>query len=349
MNKLSLLYFIVFTLFCNSAMAISYMDTSQLVEYIENNPEYVEEVDTTEKFQIIRNLHPKAMKNGKQSYRNLITRILMSTKSEELYKLKVLIDNQNNPYDAEHLIYQTIRKSNRLKLLKYFKEQAKTIRTKIHLLSDIDDTLICNYKDKRFPKKITYPGVLTFHRLFEGSTFITARPKLRGIFERNTHHHFNQINVPKRSILMGSFKALLGRTRMARKKLQNMKNYLSIFPEYHFIWVGDNGQGDQKAGEMLLKTFPKRAITVLIHNIKKVKSNKIGRLASRNIFLFNTYVKAAFVLFKKNILSFTQLQMFIKKSKEDFSKIKFWSKSQKTQAEKLLVNDILSIKNFKGK
>ena len=39
---------------------------------------------------------------------------------------------------------------------------------------------------------------------------------------------------------------------VAEKKYSNLKEYLSLYPEYSCLYIGDNGQGDVRAAEMLL-------------------------------------------------------------------------------------------------
>lgn len=59
---------------------------------------------------------------------------------------------------------------------------------------------------------------------------------------------------------------------MAMKKLKNVIEYHSIYPEFSHIFIGDNGQADVKVAEMLKERFGDTLEASFIHEVSKQKS-----------------------------------------------------------------------------
>jgi len=49
-------------------------------------------------------------------------------------------------------------------------------------------------------------------------------------------------------------------TPLAQKKYEGFKQFAMLYPEFRFIFIGDNGQGDVRAAEMMLDMFPDPAV-----------------------------------------------------------------------------------------
>ncbi len=62
---------------------------------------------------------------------------------------------------------------------------------------------------------------------------------------------------------------------MAQKKFSNMDEYSQLYPEYRFVFVGDNGQGDVRAAELMMRDA-------------RIGSLQYSALASHNTFLADT-------------------------------------------------------------
>lgn len=117
-----------------------------------------------------------------------VKNIIVNTKQDELSDLKTLTDAKGDYFCMTKLIFDDI-KSNMVRetILKHIELQAKIIRSHMlfgtsykakerktkfwrKVLSDVDDTLTCSAGsypsgiDKRYGKKIVYPGVLGFYR-----------------------------------------------------------------------------------------------------------------------------------------------------------------------------------------
>lgn len=85
---------------------------------------------------------------------------------------------------------------------------------------------------------------------------------------------------------------------LARKKFENFQQYVSIYPEFKHVFVCDNGQGDVKAGEMMVEAFPKQVEAIYVHEVQpRLKTYKYDvevwkKLPIQPCF-FKTYTEAA--------------------------------------------------------
>ena len=158
------------------------------------------------------------------------------------------------------------------------RKSARSNRGSRKVLSDLDDTLLCSgghYPaglDKRWPRKAIYPGVLAFYRELDLGTdegdfrsrlgnlvFLSARPHVfSDLAERSSYAKFAHLLQAKRlhtmpTLLTGDLKTggemmLRGDMEpLAQKKAQNFLEFQALYPEFDFIFVGDNGQGDARA------------------------------------------------------------------------------------------------------
>ena len=158
------------------------------------------------------------------------------------------------------------------------RKSARSNRGSRKVLSDLDDTLLCSgghYPaglDKRWPRKAIYPGVLAFYRELDLGTdegdfrsrlgnlvFLSARPHVfSDLAERSSYAKFAHLLQAKRlhtmpTLLTGDLKTggemmLRGDMEpLAQKKAQNFLEFQALYPEFDFVFVGDNGQGDARA------------------------------------------------------------------------------------------------------
>ena len=178
------------------------------------------------------------------------------------------------------------------------KERSKRAWRKV--LSDVDDTLTCSggsYPagvDKRFGKKVVYPGVLSFYRELDLGTqgpetwppntpgnlvFLSARPHLyKDVSEKHSFAKFQKLSergmhtMP--SLLAGdmasgsAFILTDDMEPLAIKKFNNFQKYVAIYPEFKHVFVGDNGQGDLKAGELMYDYLPRHLEALYIHIVQ---------------------------------------------------------------------------------
>lgn len=177
------------------------------------------------------------------------------------------------------------------------------------ILSDVDDTLTSSGgsypagMDKRFNKGVVYPGVLGLYRELDlgicgpdespsntgNLVFLSARPHVyKDISEKHNFSKFRKLcerqGVDGRgglhttpSLLAGDLAS--GREFMmtndfeplARKKFDNFKRFVSIYPEYKHVFVCDNGQGDVRAGELMHDQFPQHLEVLFVHLVQDIE------------------------------------------------------------------------------
>lgn len=246
-----------------------------------------------------------------------VKNILLSTTQDDLSELKTLTDAKGDYFCMNKLIYDDIRsESIRQDIIRHFKREAavqeahmnmKTKKSKIRklkawrkILSDVDDTLYCSggsYPagiDKRYGKKVVYPGVLSFYRELDlglngpekwptnavgNLVFLSARPHVyKDMSEKHNFAKFEKLRCrgmhTNPSLLAGDIAS--GTTYMlqndmeplALKKYENFKRYVSIYPEFKHIFIGDNGQGDVRAGDLMHQSFPNHLDVLYVHLVK---------------------------------------------------------------------------------
>ncbi len=101
-------------------------------------------------------------------------------------------------------------------------------------------------------------------------TYITARPHgIRGVVAAVTRRRLRKAGLSsKPNVMLGDMKGLLGNKRIAQKKFRNFEEFAQLFPEYHFVLVGDSGQGDAALGALILEDFgPDTFRAAFIHDI----------------------------------------------------------------------------------
>jgi hypothetical protein len=218
-----------------------------------------------------------------------------------------------------------------------------------HVLTDIDDTLYANREhltciagsDMSWPEKIAYPGVKEMHRQLHSlhksthySTVLSATPgamktkkinsnELKDILG-GTDFSFIQGIEGKREILRNVPSIILTlayrgdnpdsifyRT-CADTKYARFQQYAKIFPERQYIWIGDNGQGDEVAGIRMLNQQDV-TVTVCIHIVRQPVEGSIDP----RIIYFNSYGELATKLFDRGILGRSQVASVIKHARAE--------------------------------
>jgi len=255
-----------------------------------------------------------------------VRNIILSTHQDDLSELKTMNDSHMDYYCMTKLIYEDIRSETiRRDILDHFRKEAAvqnahmemgTRKSKLRMqkawrkiLSDVDDTLTSSggsYPagvDKRYPKKVVYPGVIGLYREMDlgingpekmpsntgNLVFLSARPHLyKDISEKHNFAKFKKLReregVDGRgglhttpSLLAGDITS--GREFMmtndfeplARKKFDNFKKYVSIYPEFKHVFICDNGQGDVRAGELVHDSFPNHLDGLFVHVVQDMR------------------------------------------------------------------------------
>lgn len=115
---------------------------------------------------------------------------------------------------------------------------------------------------------------------------------------------------------------------LAMKKYENFREYLTLYPEYSCIFVGDNGQGDVRTAEMVLSDarYKDNLRRVYIHEIQPLymtyAKNEITKSRDcERICYFNTYVDAAIDAHKYKLIRSSGLRRVMEAAVRDFEYI----------------------------
>jgi hypothetical protein len=239
------------------------------------------------------------------------TKVLLATHGAELTNLKNLVEAGGDLKNLESLVFDVLDGGQRAQVLDHFRMEAVATGEN-KLLSDIDDTVYASVNDPRFPKGTRYPGVRAFYDALDRGPkgdvlFLTARPRpeAEGTFEGLVKMGFEPPTV-----LTGGLSTYLRRMLvplghqewaypgMGARKVENFSRHEQLFPEYGYVFCGDNGQGDVLAGRGMLETQPSRMNGVFIHLIKPR-----GDSGDDGIGYFRTYVGAAVLALKAGLVS----------------------------------------------
>jgi hypothetical protein len=170
--------------------------------------------------------------------------------------------NYNNffyKYDISNIIFKYIDVVKKDKILLHL-NSIKINKKKLHILSDIDDTIYSTYlggSDNSYINNKIYPGLLDiFDGLIKDTkyvTFISARPEL--FSGKNVINlKYNQLSGNLLTVIDG-IKSIISKfifndynlevySNIYKNKILSYKKYKLIYPEYKFILFGDLGQAD---------------------------------------------------------------------------------------------------------
>ena len=282
-----------------------------------------------------------------------VRNVILNTHQNDLSELKTLTDAKGDYFSMNKLIYDDIKSETiRQDILNHIRREATVQRAHLKMgtrkgkrqrlyawrkiLSDVDDTLCSSggsYPagiDKRYGKKVVYPGVLAFYRELDLGTqgpeewpenrvgnlvFLSARPHVyKDMSEKINFAKFEKLRVVGNdgrkglhttpSLLAGDiasgrkYIATNDMEPLALKKFDNFKRYVSIYPEFNHIFICDNGQGDVRAGELMFDFFPYEVEGLYVHIVQdrtKTFGYEPERWRSKGLSpcFFRTYPEAA--------------------------------------------------------
>lgn len=237
-----------------------------------------------------------------------IADVLFATRGADLFRLKRLHDAASSYRDLVQLLVRDIDDARlRERILAHFKEEAAALGTNGRIrkvISDVDDTIYCNWKDTRYPKKAIYPGVFAFYEALcprtgddpehADVTFLTARPRDRaGLVERLTHRTLKSLGIRGATVLSGALHKVLSNRGIAEGKLQNLLVYRDVYPECELVLVGDSGQGDVELALAALERAGDAVRAVFIHDVVDTPEDERARYRERGVIFFDTYAGAA--------------------------------------------------------
>ena len=333
-----------------------------------------------------------------------VKNLLLKTSQDDLSELKTLTDAKGDYFSMHKLIFDDIRSDIvKSSILTHFAKEARVmaahvlLRTKKakergekawrKILSDVDDTLSCSggsYPagiDKRYGKKVIYPGVLSFYRELDlgvngpekwpqnsvgNLVFLSARPhvykdhserrnyaKFAKLRERGMHTNPSLLSGDMSSGSEYMFKKDL--EPMSLKKFQNFKEYISIYPEFKHVFVGDNGQGDVRGAELMHIHAPSKLEAVYVHRVQplhnthgydpdKWRENGL----QEKICFFENYVEAGLHAARNSRIRLEGLRRICYEAVDDFEKItkKQWSSKVQMMLARQNLNQSIWVSNL---
>mmetsp|Transcript_36281 Transcript_36281/g.82190 ORF Transcript_36281/g.82190 Transcript_36281/m.82190 type:complete len:561 (-) Transcript_36281:238-1920(-) len=186
------------------------------------------------------------------------------------------------------------------------------------------------------------PILLEFQRVRECNlVFLSARPHVhRDVTENTTFKVFWNLVQAQRlqtvpSLLPGSICAgfrgmLLGKcSRTAWKsagyqKLRCFASFAELYPEYKFVFVGDNGQADVLAAE-LMQQHSDQVLGCFMHEVAPIQATLTTKdtptyetWKASGILFFRTYVGAALSAYQADLISLESLAGVAKEAVDDY-------------------------------
>ena len=217
--------------------------------------------------------------------------------------------------------------------------------------------------DATFPKRTVYPGVGAFYReldlsgsgdlnsplqvrgwyedsadlLLGNLVFLSARPHIyKDVVESQEYKKYRSwrqqgylhclpMLLPG-SLVEGSDFVLMGKLEsLAENKFNNLRDYALLYPEYSYVFIGDNGQADVRALSRLLDVS---FINIKMAYIHKVQAEELtfglpseDQWKMSKIFFFDNYVQAALHAFKNLLLSAPGLCRVVIAAVNDFDSL----------------------------
>lgn len=291
-----------------------------------------------------------ALQKGRtgRSEEQAIANLLLGTRGAQLTALKNQVDAGRDYRDLQELIYRDID-SRRLRrqILEHVAAEGQAAPTgELKVLSDIDDTLICSLKDRRYPRQTVYPGARQFYReLDQGRpgdlVFLTARPSFRwGVLENRTHRRLQSLGIESATVLSGSILHTLGNACIASYKFRMAAEHGRLFPEYQAVFIGDSGQGDVMAGQRMRRESPQRVKAVFIHDVVATPESERQRYRAEGIYFFDTYVGAGVEAYHLGLIGADGLGRLAAAAVDEFRRIPFESPAQREARRQELARDL---------
>ena len=227
----------------------------------------------------------------------------------------------------------------------------------IQVVSDIDDTLYAGWMDKRYPAHEIYPGVVEIFQLISrnsntSTTFLTARPRgWWSIGQRLTVRHLVHVGIDSPQVLAGSLKGLTSNTRIAELKMENFRKYVTLYPEYNFVFFGDSSQGDALLALKMNQQFPDKMKGTFIHNVTpELSATGDGgckvEYGSKGIDFFTTYLGAGIAASKAGLIDPTSLQSLVLSCQTTLQSMTFKSEKDRRNRQDELSLDMKRIKEI---
>lgn len=265
-----------------------------------------------------------------------IADVFLGTRGADLTALKNAVDEGGDHRDLEQLVFHDIDDEElRARILEHIaREAAAAPSGELKVMSDIDDTIFCNWVDERFPAKAVYPGVRALYRELDlgpdgvgrpgDIVFLTARPGDRmGVVEGQTLGTLRDLGVPRCVVLTGSLLDVTSNEAIARGKLENFGRYRRLFPEYGYVFMGDSGQGDAFVAAAMVAEHADVTRAVFIHDVAATSAEGRARWAAKGVPFFDTYVGAALHAHERGLIATAGLARIARAARAELDAIAF--------------------------
>lgn len=208
-------------------------------------------------------------------------------------------------------------------------------------------------------------GLLGEHWSMSGSelgniTFLSARPRMyKGALENALFTDFAKLKEQGRfhcmpSMLAGTLETGWAYMRhgdfepMAERKFCNFTDYARLYPEYSFVFVGDNGQGDLAAGIRMVASRPDVVEAIFIHVVQPIEQtfgipglDGLDPALQNRIVFFHDYVEAATEAAARSLFPVKDLVAIAESARSEFTALSFTSVEHR-EASRIRLNTSLA-------
>ena len=293
-----------------------------------------------------RGLLIKAMQVGPTYYERerAIRDLMLATHGHDLTVLKRHIDRGDDHRDLAQLLFHDIDRTDyRKQILDHIQREGRLHPcSEVRIVTDLDDTIYCNWADKRFPAKTVYPGVLQLHQELRGDLVVlTGRVGDRaGILERRYRQRLGILGVKELTILTGTLVHQFVHPWIFSKKWANLERHYRLFPEMRIVMFGDTGQADPEFLSKAARHYGVQVAKALLHNVKELPPARRAVCDQSGVSLFDTYVGAAVQLFQAQLLSAEKLERVMQAALDDLDRIAFPAATMRQARLKELEHDL---------
>jgi len=276
-------------------------------------------------------------------FEKAIRDVLLATSGDDLTALKRAIDAGNSHWDMVELVYHDIDSTTiRREVLAHIeREGRRTTRRDLKILSDVDDTLYANWKDRRYPPKTVYPGVLKLYRELDLApegvpspagdvAFLTGRPGgVCGLFEDRYHRKLGTKGLDGTVLLTGTCLHQFVHGLIFSQKWANFELFQGLYSEFDFVLFGDSGQADPGLLAALVQAHPGRIRAAMIHDVVGTPEPIRREWMGKGVFFFETYVGAACELKLRGLLTPEAAGRVLEAARKDFEELVFPDPTQR--------------------
>ena len=278
--------------------------------------------------------------------------IFLATEGHDLTRLKRAVDRGTDHRDLAQLLFHDIDIiSIREAIIKHFYDQAVVHTPKeLRILSDIDDTIYANWRDRRFPPKTVYPGVFQLYRELDEHgemaergdiVLLTGRASERsGTLENHYRRKMGALGAEEITMMTGTFVHQFVLPWVFARKWTNLERHRMLFPEVPLVLFGDTGQADPEFISQAVERYPHEVRAGVLHKVAPLPKDREERCLRNGIHLVDTYVGAAVHLLQKGLLTPAALARVVEAAHREFAKIKFVSEEQRSSRRAELERDL---------